>query len=94
MGLSINNQENQFEWQSELGSGVLEYSRQGDKIYLLHTEVPLAQQGKGVATELVKRSLDYIRSQGLVVMPHCSFVRKFIDNHSDYHDLLSEGYRL
>lgn len=94
MAFNVNNEESQFEWYSREGNGVLEYSRKEDVIYLTHTEVPKEMQGKGIGTHLVKRSLDYIRSQHLTVVPMCSFVRKFIDNNEEYHDLLSEGYRM
>ncbi|RYZ83662.1 MAG: N-acetyltransferase [Proteobacteria bacterium] len=94
MKFNVNNEENQFELTLDNGTGIIEYSRKGDSIYLTHTEVPAQMQGKGVATKLVEHTLNYIKSHNLTVVPMCSFVRKFMDNHEEYHDLLSEGYRM
>ncbi len=49
----------------EMGSGdstaFVEYRRAGDRIALLHTEVPEALSGKGVGSKLVSGTLGAVR---------------------------------
>lgn len=92
--LIVNEAESQFEFRIGDQIALLEFAIEGPKIYLTHTEVSKTLQGKGIASELVRESLKYIKKQNLTVMPLCSFVAKYIDNHPEWHSLLSEGYQL
>ena len=77
----------------EMGSGdstaFVEYRRAGDRIALLHTEVPEALSGKGVGSKLVSGTLDAVRAEGLKVVPRCEFVAAYIERHPEYRDLLA-----
>lgn len=92
--LKINEAESQFEFQIEDQTALIEFAIDNNKIYLTHTEVPESFQGSGIGSELVKQTLQHIKKQNLTVMPLCSFVAHYIDNHSEWHSLLSEGYQL
>ena len=92
--LIVNEIENQFELQLEGGKAVVEYILTGDKINLIHTEVPQQFSGKGIAGILVKKVLEYIKDKNWILTPSCSYVAKYVDNHPEYHSLLSEGYRM
>jgi len=92
--LIVNEGESQFEFQIGNQTALIEFAIESQKIYLTHTEVPQDLQGNGVASELVKQTLTHIKEQNLIVMPLCSFVAKYIDNHPEWHSLLSEGYQL
>ncbi|MBD3582368.1 GNAT family N-acetyltransferase [Flavobacterium selenitireducens] len=72
----------------------VEYADKDDKIYLTHTEVPQSHRGQGIAQQLVERTLSEIKQQGKTLVPLCSFVSKYVDNHSEWHPLLSEGYQM
>jgi predicted GNAT family acetyltransferase len=54
----------------------------------VHTEVPQALSGQGVATKLIRGALDMVRAQGLEVVPQCPFVSAFMGKHPEYNDLL------
>jgi predicted GNAT family acetyltransferase len=54
-----------------------------------HTEVQPEAEGKGVASELIRRALDDVRRRGLSAVPLCPFVRAFIARHPDYQDLVA-----
>ena len=69
----------------------VDYTREGDRIALLHTEVPEALSGKGVGSKLVSGTLDAVRAEGLKVVPRCEFVAAYIGRHSEYRDLLGEA---
>ena len=92
--LIVNEAESQFEFQIGNQTALIEFAIDSNKIYLTHTEVPKSLQGSGIGSELVKQALQYIKNQNLTVMPLCTFVAHYIDNHPEWHPLLSEGYQL
>ena len=92
--LIVNEAENQFELVLEDGKALVEYILIGDKISLVHTEVPQEYRGKNIASTLTKKVLEYAKSKNYTVVPSCPFIAKYIDNHPEYHSLLSEGYQM
>ena len=57
-------------------------------VTFVHTEVPQALSGRGVATKLIRGALEMVRGQGLKVVPQCPFVSAFMGKHPEYNDLL------
>jgi predicted GNAT family acetyltransferase len=90
----VNEEENQFELHTKEGTAFLEFIREGEKIFLTHTETPEALRGQGIAADLVKQSLQRAKDNGLTVVPSCSFVAKYVNNHPEWNDILSDGYRM
>jgi predicted GNAT family acetyltransferase len=68
--------------------GELLYRRYPDRIVLVHTDVPPALEGQGLASRLVAGALDDIRGQGLRVVPVCPFVRSYLQRHPEYESLV------
>ncbi len=56
---------------------------------LPHTVVDPSFRGRGLAAGLVRRALDDARDQGLVVVPSCWYVARYIDEHPADQDLLA-----
>lgn len=90
----VNEEENQFELHTKGGIAFVEFIREGEKIYLTHTETPENLRGKGVAAELIKQTLQCARDNGLTVVPSCSYVAKYVNEHTEWNDILSEGYQM
>jgi len=64
--------------------------RRGDAVIALnHAEVPRELEGRGIGSKLVRATLDQVRSEGLKVIPRCSFVAAFISRNAEYQDMLS-----
>jgi predicted GNAT family acetyltransferase len=84
----------QFEFGIDGQTAFVEYFTEGKKIYLTHTEVPEAIQGQGIGTELVKQTLRYIKKHHWILVPQCAFVSAYVDNHPEWHSILSEGYQM
>ena len=68
----------------------VEYTRAGNWIELIHTEVPEALSGQGVGSKLVRGVLDRIRAEDAKVIPRCGFVAAFIKRHPEYRSLITK----
>jgi len=61
----------------------LVYERDGDRLFLVHTEVPPAFRGMGTGGKLVTAALELARRDGLVVVPWCPYARRWLQEHTD-----------
>ncbi|MGH7540608.1 MAG: GNAT family N-acetyltransferase [Gemmatimonadota bacterium] len=66
----------------------LEYTLGPHRLVLLHTEVPPALEGRGVAARLARHALDLARREGLGVTAECPFVHGYAERHPEYRSLL------
>jgi uncharacterized protein len=64
--------------------------RPENRIIAVHSEVFPEFEHRGLASELARQMLDDIRARGLHVVPRCPFVAKYIHDHHDYADLVSD----
>ncbi|MGO4595035.1 GNAT family N-acetyltransferase [Leifsonia sp. 2TAF2] len=71
--------------------GGITYQRHGDVVTLIATSVYPEFRGQGVATELIRRVLDAIRSEGLQVKVQCPIVKTFIEQHDEYDSLVARN---
>jgi len=65
-------------------TAVLTYMRRPGTIHLVHTEVPPALRGKGLANVLAKAALDGARTAGVHVIATCPYVQTFLKKHPEY----------
>jgi len=71
------------------GTGKLTYSRiSPTKIVAEHTIVDDSLRGTGVATALVERLVTDARSNGVTVVPQCSFVVAQYERHPEWSDVM------
>lgn len=70
-------------------AGELTYRERGDARVLIHTEVLPELEGRGLGSMLAQRALDDAAAAGSSVVPRCSFVAAFIDEHPEYRALLA-----
>jgi RimJ/RimL family protein N-acetyltransferase/predicted GNAT family acetyltransferase len=79
--------DNEAEARLELRAGgqlaELLYRRRGDRLVLLHTEVPAALEGHGIGGKLVTAAIDRAARQGLTVVPLCPFARAWLERHPE-----------
>jgi predicted GNAT family acetyltransferase len=64
-------------------TGVLEYRLDGDRLVLVHTEVPDELEGRGVGSGLVRAAVDRAEAEGLTIVPVCPFARSWLENHPE-----------
>ena len=63
-----------FELDVEGATAFANYRVTPQAIVITHTETPRALRGRGIASELIKGSLDLIRADGHKVIAGCGFV--------------------
>ncbi|MDB5081056.1 MAG: acetyltransferase-like protein [Chloroflexi bacterium] len=92
MVVVINNPE-QHRYEVNVGNevAILTYSEGENSITLLHTSVPTALEGRGIAGRLARFALEEAHARKLSVRPQCPFVAAYIRRHSEYMPLLSEA---
>jgi len=74
--------------------GFAEYDPVGDlSILIKHTEVQPEFEGKGYASELVRRVLEDARQQGKTVLPICPYTMNFIRRHPEYLEVVRPDMR-
>jgi predicted GNAT family acetyltransferase len=66
------------------------YSRSGDGPMVIdHTGVPSEYEGRGIAAQLVKASIEDARAQGFKIHPVCPYVVAQFKRHPEWSDLLA-----
>ncbi len=67
----------------------------GNSIYLTHTEVPVALEGNGLGSTIIKKTLAYIRKKGYQLVPLCPFVAAYLKKHPEAGvGMLKQGYSI
>ncbi|HEX7288085.1 MAG TPA: GNAT family N-acetyltransferase [Candidatus Angelobacter sp.] len=66
----------------------LEYNLAGSVLQLIHTEVPPALRGRGIAGELARTALEWARANRLRVDVICPSVAEYLKKHPEYADLV------
>jgi predicted GNAT family acetyltransferase len=69
-------------------AGFVSYLDRGEVWTLVHTETEPGYEHQGLASALIRSTLDTMRAQGAAVLPQCRFVRAFITEHPEYLDLV------
>jgi hypothetical protein len=64
-----------------------DYRMHDGVMHLVHTEVPVRFEGRGIAATLVRAALAHARAYGLKVHPACSYVRTFMARNREFDDL-------
>ncbi len=72
----------------------IEYIKAQDKIYLTHTEVPKALEGKGLGSSLVAKVLEDVDRQNLTLIPLCPFVALYLKRHPEWKRLIMKGINI
>ena len=77
-----------FEIEQDGHIAYLEYNLTGKVLQLIHSEVPEALRGRGIAAELARSALDWARENGVKVDVICPSVAAYMEKHPEYSDLV------
>ncbi len=61
----------------------LVYRIRGDRLVLVHTEVPVELEGRGIGGRLVTAAVDRAAREGLTLVPLCPFARSWLERHPE-----------
>lgn len=93
--LEKNEDKGRFELEFDGHIAFIEYKVNRDGvIFLTHTEVPPALEGRGVGSAIVSKTLEWIKEQGTPLAPLCPFVAAYIKRHPLWKEILAPGYHI
>ena len=83
-----NEKEQRFELETEGEKAFLEYRYLRNNIALMHTFVPESLNGKGLASELAKYALEWVKIHSKKAKVYCPFVAAYLKRHPEYNNLI------
>jgi len=86
--VSNNTEQLQFEVHDEGETAVLQYRFHDGVIWLMHTEVPVKLEGKGIASLLAHHALEWARENHIKAKVLCPFVAVYLKRHPEYLDIV------
>ncbi|MCI0920420.1 GNAT family N-acetyltransferase [Sphingobacterium rhinopitheci] len=88
-----NNHAQRFELSVDGYTAFIDYREHHTIISLIHTESPEQLAGRGVATALIEKTLQYLDSNKLVLIPLCPLVFAYIKRHLVWLRIVHEDYK-
>ena len=88
MGVVENVEQNRFELTLDGGTALVAYRRDGERLVLVHTEVPSQFAGQGIGSKLAKGVFELIRASGRKAVVRCEFLKGWIAKHHEYDDVI------
>jgi predicted GNAT family acetyltransferase len=90
----INNEKRRrFETQIDGEFAYVDYRFYKDNLAFMHTFVPEAARGKGIAAALAKFALEFAKERKQKIMVYCPTVAKYIKSHPEYESLIDTQYQ-
>ncbi len=86
--------EKQYEFHIDGQKPRIEYIKVEGKIFLTHTEVPKALEGRGIGSAMIKSALEDIKEKELTLVPLCPFVAAYIKKHPEWRELVLRGINI
>ena len=80
---------NRYELDIDGAVAFANYRRTATADIITHTETPHALRGRGIASDLIKGSLELIRADGRKVIAGCSFVVDYLEKTPENADLVA-----
>ena len=78
-----NTDASRFELRADGWLAELAYRIRGDRLVLVHTEVPVELEGRGIGGRLVTAAVDRAAREGLTLVPLCPFARDWLERHPE-----------
>jgi hypothetical protein len=78
-----NTDASRFELRADGWLAELVYRLRGDRLVLVHTEVPVQLEGRGIGGRLVTAAVDRAAREGLTLVPLCPFARDWLERHPE-----------
>lgn len=76
-----NEAKSRLEVEEDAGLAELVYHKNGNRLVLVHTEVPEALGGRGIGGQLVEAALSKAGAAGMTIVPLCPYARSWLERH-------------
>lgn len=88
--LKIEHQEdkNRFVMEIEGQIAQVDYRHRDGKLWLVHSEVPLALRGQGYGKILIQKTLEKLTEEGYEAVAVCPFISKVVSRSSHWKELV------
>jgi len=87
--LNNNEHDHNFEMMINGHRAFIDYMTKGEKMYLIHTEVPQQLEGLGIAAAMVEKALQFIEDNNLKLVPLCPYVQHYLKRHPNWNRILA-----
>lgn len=84
--LKVNSALKRLELEAEGSTAFIEYKASHQLLFLIHTEVPPALEGKGVGSAIVEKALQHAKDNGYKIVALCVFVQAYLKRHKEWND--------
>jgi len=88
--LKVNGVLHRLELKTEGSIAFIKYKLLRNELFLIHTEVPPALEGKGVGTALVQKTLQFAKDNNYKIVPLCPFVQAYLKRHPEWNVLVAD----
>jgi uncharacterized protein len=78
-----NTDESRLELREDGRLAELDYHLRADRLVLVHTEVPIELEGRGIGGKLVSAAIDRAAREDLTVVPLCAFAHGWLERHPE-----------
>lgn len=89
-----NDEKKRFELSIDGHIAFIDFTQRGtDVIKLIHTEVPEALSGRGMAANLVEKTLIFLEENKFSLYPICPYVFAYIKKHPEWKRIVNENFK-
>jgi predicted GNAT family acetyltransferase len=74
-------------------AAVVTYNLSGQNLMITETLVPVALEGRGIASRLTKHVIADARTRSLLILPVCPFFSAYLQKHPEHADVVHPTYR-
>ncbi|QAR31255.1 N-acetyltransferase [Ornithobacterium rhinotracheale] len=93
LALIKNDDAHRFELHIEGAQAFIDFEENPTQIALVHTEVEPALEGKGAATAVIEKTLQYIEASQKTLLPYCPLVFAYIKKHPEWLRIVDEHFK-
>ena len=76
--INDNKNENRYELRLESTMAIADYRLDGNRLSIMHVEVPEALRGKGIAAELMAHIVKDAKERNLTIIPVCPYAATYL----------------
>ena len=92
--LHITDDTNNLRFETPAGNELafISYRWEHGNLSLMHTEVPEAYEGKGIASRLAQFAFESAKQQHRKVLVFCPYISTWLKSHPEYNELVQKDY--